>query len=160
MIVTIRKATAADLEPVRSMVVAAYEGYIPRVGAKPGPMRADYDALIRAGQVWLAEEDGAPVGLLVLAPQPDHLLLENIAVTPAAQGRGIGTRLMGFVEDEARRLGLAEIRLYTHVTMTENIAYYGRRGYVETHRATDQGFTRVFFRKSVNPTLTNGRSST
>jgi hypothetical protein len=48
-----------------------------------------------------------------------------------------------------RRLRLPEIRLYTNEAMTENLAYYPRRGYTETHRAAEDGFNRVFFRKPV-----------
>jgi ribosomal protein S18 acetylase RimI-like enzyme len=57
--------------------------------------------------------------------------------------------LLAFAEEEARRCGLPEIRLYTNEAMTENIAYYPRRGYTETHRARDEGFSRVFFRKAL-----------
>jgi hypothetical protein len=31
--------------------------------------------------------------------------------------------------------------------MTENLAYYPRHAYIETHRAEQDGFRRVFFRK-------------
>jgi GNAT superfamily N-acetyltransferase len=139
----------ADVQAVRAVVVAAYQHYVARIGREPGPMRADYDAAVRDGQVWLAVQDGGVVGLVVLVPEPDHLLLENIAVIPAQQGQGIGTQLMTFVEDEARRHGLTEVRLYTHEMMTENIAYYGRRGYIETHRDGEDGFRRAFFRKTL-----------
>ena len=144
-----RRALAVDAETVRAIVVAAYQRYVSRIGREPGPMRANYDSLVGDGNVWLAADDGVVVGLVVLVPEPDHLLLENVAVTPAAQGRGIGTQLMVFVEDEARRRGLTEVRLYTHEAMTENIAYYERRGYTETHRETEHGFRRVFFRKAL-----------
>ena len=33
--------------------------------------------------------------------------------------------------------------------MTENLTYYARHGYRETHRATQDGYRRVFFTKSV-----------
>ena len=80
-------------------------------------------------------------------PLAGYLLLENVAVLPAAQGRGIGGRLLGLAEQHARSLGLGEIRLYTNEAMTENLAYYRRHGYTETHRAGQDGFRRVFFRK-------------
>lgn len=110
-------------------------------------MDADYDEAVRRGSVWVATDDGSVVGVLVLIPRPDHLLLENIAVTPTAQGRGIGNQLLAFAEDIARRRGLDEIRLYTHETMIENLAYYARHGYTETHRAQQDGFHRVFLSK-------------
>jgi hypothetical protein len=34
--------------------------------------------------------------------------------------------------------------------MTENLTYYPRRGYTETHRMQQDGFQRVFFRKRLD----------
>lgn len=39
------------------------------------------------------------------------------------------------------------IRLCTNEAMTENLAYYLRMGYPETHRAVENGYHRVFFTK-------------
>ncbi len=102
---------------------------------------------VRGGLAWAAVRDGEVVGLLVLAVKPDHLLLENVAVLPSAQGCGIGARLLALAEDQARELGRDEIRLYTNEAMTENLVYYPKHGYAETHRAEQDGFRRVFFRK-------------
>jgi ribosomal protein S18 acetylase RimI-like enzyme len=88
-------------------------------------------------------------GLAILIARPGHLLLENVAVPPAAQKRGVGSRLLVLAEDQARSLRLSEIWLYTNEAMTENLAYYTRHGYVETHRAEQDGFRRVFFRKQL-----------
>jgi predicted N-acetyltransferase YhbS len=94
-------------------------------------------------------QESTLIGLIVLVPARDHLLLENIAVRPGWQGRGVGHRLMRFAEHEAIRLGLPAVVLYTNELMTENLKYYGRRGYVETHRAEQGGFRRVFLRKQL-----------
>jgi GNAT superfamily N-acetyltransferase len=87
--------------------------------------------------------------LIVLLAEADHLLLDNVAVDPAAQGQGVGRALIGFAAAEARRRGYREMRLYTHQMMTENIALYARTGWVETGRGEQGGFARVFFRKEV-----------
>ncbi len=143
----IRPADAADLPAVERIVRAAYAMYIARIGKPPGPMLDDYAALVRAHCVWVA---GTPVaGLVVLLAEPDHLLLDNVAVDPAAQGQGLGRALITFAADEARRRGYREMRLYTHQTMTENIALYARTGWQETGRGEQDGFERVFFRKDV-----------
>ena len=89
-------------------------------------------------------------GFAIIIAQPGYLLLDNVAVLPAAQGRGIGARLLALAEEQARGLGLREIRLYTNETMTENLAYYPRHGYAETHRAEQDRFNRVFFRKPID----------
>ena len=143
----IRPADAADLPEVERIVRDAYGKYIARIGTPPGPMLDDYAALVRGHAVWVA---GAPVmGLVVLLAQADHLLLDNVAVDPAAQGQGVGRALIAFAAAEARRRGYREMRLYTHQTMTENIALYARTGWVETGRGGQRGLARVFFRKEV-----------
>jgi GNAT superfamily N-acetyltransferase len=147
--IDVRPAAPADALAVTELVDAAYRGYVPRIGKRPAPMDADYAGLIDAGLVWVAESDAAILGVLVLVVHSDHLLLENIAVAPDGQGRGVGSLLMQTAERHARDAGVPEVRLYTHEAMTENHAYYTRRGFTETHRAVDDGFSRVFFTKRI-----------
>jgi GNAT superfamily N-acetyltransferase len=143
----IRPADAGDLPEVERIVRDAYIKYIARIGKPPGPMLDDYAVLVRTHCVWVA---GAPVvGVIVLLGEADHLLLDNVAVDPSAQGSGVGRALIRFAEAEARRRGYGEMRLYTHAMMTENIALYARTGWVETGRGEQNGFSRVFFRKEV-----------
>lgn len=110
-------------------------------------MTEDYLSLISAGEVWVAEHDGVLAGLLVLKVKSDHVLLDNVAVAPVFQGSGLGTQLLDFTDRYASEHGFTEVRLYTNEAMTENLGYYRRRGFVETHRATDRGYRRVFFAK-------------
>ena len=74
----------------------------------------------------------------------------NSELRPHLRRPRIGSRLLARAEEYARGLGLSEIRLYTNAAMAENLAYYPRRGYIETHRADQDGFHRVFFRKPVS----------
>ena len=145
--VHIRPANADEAAALSELSREAYGHYVDRMGKEPAPMTEDYASLVQAGGVWVAEHDGALVGLLVLTRRADHLLLDNVAVSPRARSMGIGARLLEFTEDHAREHGLPEIRLYTNEFMTENLAYYARRGYTETGRATDGGYRRVFFTK-------------
>jgi N-acetylglutamate synthase-like GNAT family acetyltransferase len=146
---TTRAARVDDVAAVRQLVQAAYGHYPPVLGVTPAPLTADYAALVAAGQVHVAEQDGSVVGVLVLEAHPDHLLVENVAVAPSAQGHGVGSTLLDWAEREAADRGLADLRLYTHERMTENLAYYLRRGYTETHRTDDGGFHRIHFAKTV-----------
>jgi len=149
-VITIRLAVEADAAALRRIAVAAYQHYVPRIGREPAPMTADYADAARRGQAWVAAEEGEAAGFIILIPQPGYLLLENVAVLPAAQGRGVGARLLALAEEHACSLHLPEVRLYTNEAMTENLAYYPRHGYTETHRAQQDGFRRVFFRKRLN----------
>ena len=146
----IRRAGPGDVGELRAIAAAAYQKYMSRIGRAPAPMTADYAQAVRDGQAWAALEDGQIVGFAIIIAQPGYLLLDNVAVLPAAQGRGIGAQLLALAEEQARGLGLREIRLYTNETMTENLAYYPRHGYAETHRAEPDGFNRVFFRKPID----------
>jgi len=96
-------------------------------------------------------EGGNPVGLIVLVPQADHLLVENVAVDPAFQRGGVGRALLAHAEQRAAQRGLREIRLYTNAAMTENLSLYPRLGYRETGRDTEHGFQRVYFSKVSPP---------
>ena len=98
------------------------------------PPGGDYDQLIAAGSVTvLVSPGGAEVaGLIVLVPEPGALLIENVAVDPRAQGRGLGRTMLAHAEAVARDAGLASLRLYTHRLMATNVALYTHLGYTVT----------------------------
>jgi ribosomal protein S18 acetylase RimI-like enzyme len=143
----IRAARADDAASIQSLVLAAYGHYVERIGKPPGPMHDDYARRIAADQTWVLEDGAEIVGLVVLEERPELLLLDNIAVQPAAQGKGLGRALIAFAEQEAMRRGYGELRLYTHVLMTENIALYQRLGFAEIGRVQEKGFDRVYMAK-------------
>lgn len=143
----IRPARRDDSTALFALAQEAYGHYVSRIGRNPAPMDADYGAAVETDLVWVAEQDDQIVGLLVLEIAADHVLIENVAVAPHAQGLGLGARLLALADEQARERGIREVRLYTHEAMTENQEYYCRRGYRETHRSGDSGYERVFFAK-------------
>lgn len=142
-------AVPTDADAMRALARAAYEKYVPRIGREPGPMGADYEAIAASGNALLVWQGSQLVAFLVTELEDDALLIDNVAVSPAVQGAGLGSRLLVIAEEQAVDAGKPTVRLYTHEKMTENIALYARRGYVETHRATEHGFTRVFMSKTL-----------
>ena len=149
--VEIRQAVGADEPGVRACVDAAYAPYVERMGKPPAPMLDDYTNLINSGIVYVATLDDRLVGIIVLWPKEDHLYVDNVAVLPEAQGTGVGAALLGFADAQAQRAGLNEIRLYTNEKMTENIEYYPKKGYHETHRASDASYERVYYSRFLDP---------
>lgn len=145
----IRAAEPGDIAAIERIVHDAYSPYIDRNGATPGPMLDDYAARVAQRVVHVLETIDGIEGLVVLIPEPETrcMLLDNIAVLRSAQGRGHGRALLQWAEDAAGQAGFSHIRLYTQEVMVENIAIYTRRGYVETHRATELGLNRVFMKK-------------
>ena len=140
----IRLANVSDADAVRTLVREAYQRWVERFGREPSPMRDDYAQRIADGQVWVLEVDGDVVGLVVLKDEPEALLIPNVAVAAAAQGKGHGRRLVTFAEDEARRRGYGEIRLYVNALMVENVALYQHLGFAEIGRVHNKVFDRVY----------------
>ena len=52
-----------------------------------------------------------------------------------------------FAAEEARRRGLGELGLYTHVVMTGALGLYRALGYEETARRVEDGYARVYLRQ-------------
>ncbi len=146
----LRPARDADAERLTELVQAAYGHYVARMGRPPGPMTEDYAALVRDGLVTVAERGGEIAGLVVLDTGDEGFTVENVAVEPAHQGTGVGRALLEYAEAEARRRGSDAVALYTHETMTENLALYRRIGYVEyDRRPIDVGHV-IYLRKPLH----------
>lgn len=146
---TLRRAEPADVEAITGLVQAAYSPYIARIGKPPAPMLDDYRQVIADSEVHVALQGERVAGVLVLEREGDEMLLANVAVLPECKGQGIGKVLMHLCETRSRQVGCSAVRLYTHERMTENIAIYRTLGFVETHRAQEHGFSRVFMRKAL-----------
>jgi ribosomal protein S18 acetylase RimI-like enzyme len=144
--VKIRGANDADIPVLETIVEDAYGGYVHRIGIRPAPMDANYEERVRHSHVFVAD-DGEVLGLIVLIPADDHLLVENVAVAPVHQGAGVGRRLLRYAEEHARDRGLDRLCLYTNAAMAKNIELYRRLGYREDERRGEGGFERVFFSK-------------
>lgn len=147
----IRAARLDDAPGVAACVAAAYTPWIAIVGAVPGPMRDDYDEVLRTRAVHVVEQDGRIVGVLVLGRTDEGFLLENVAVLPEFAGLGFGRALLRRAEHEALAAGDDAIVLYTHARMAANLALYRRIGYVEYARRQEDGLDRVYLRKQLAP---------
>ncbi|OOF95292.1 hypothetical protein ASPCADRAFT_207777 [Aspergillus carbonarius ITEM 5010] len=145
----VRLATHDDQHTIEEIIQEAFSIYIPLIGRKPQPMLDDYSPLIRAGHVYVVERDNEIKGTVMLVPEKDALLLDNIAVAESARGTGLGRKMLEFADEAARRAGYHALRLHTNEMMVENIAIYTRMGYVETHRVENKGFKRVYMAKNL-----------
>jgi GNAT superfamily N-acetyltransferase len=132
----LRRAVSADAAAVRDLTRAAYAKWVALIGREPTPTTADYDRAVVEHIVELWEEDGQLLGLIEVIPAAALLLIENIAVRPDQQGKGIGGKLLLHAEGLARSLGLNDTQLYTNAAFASNLSFYSRRGYQEFRRGT------------------------
>ncbi|KAH0352726.1 hypothetical protein KCU83_g3529, partial [Aureobasidium melanogenum] len=159
---TISLASPDHLNAVTDLITLAYTPYITRLnGKKPAPMTADYAALINSSCLYIlsasspssasASASSAILGCisLELITTGEALEINNLAVSPTAQGKGYGKLLMKFAEDVAKEKGVKKLELYTNVKMVENLILYKKLGYEEVGRWSEDGFERVFFVKDL-----------
>jgi N-acetylglutamate synthase-like GNAT family acetyltransferase len=142
-----RRATLEDASEVRELVNRAFVKYIPLIGRKPLPMVADHADLIVNHDVWVLEEASEIIAVLEMVANTDDLHIDTVAVKNTHQAKGIGQKLLAFVETRARELGLPAVTLFTNERYTVLLEMYARLGYVETHRVDVQGTDAVHMRK-------------
>ena len=132
----LRRAGLEDAEAVRVLTRLAYAKWVPLIGREPLPMTADYQRAVVEHMIDLYEVDGDLHALIETIAENDYLLIENLAVHPSQQGKGLGELLLTHAHNLARQLGYDEIRLYTNEAFAANIDFYAKRGFAEYARET------------------------
>lgn len=126
----IRQGTADDVAAITALTRAAYAKWVPLIGREPLPMKADYAVAIERHRFDLLFVSDALAALIETVERDDDLLIENVAVSPAFQKRGLGRRLIAHAEALAVAAGKPCIRLYTNSRFEENLRLYAALGYV------------------------------
>ncbi len=146
----IRSARADETDAVTTLVVAAFTPYEAEIGKLPAPALYDYAALIATGRVRVAVDDGDMLGVIYTYPEPDGaVMLDVLAVSDAARGRGIARVLVEDAERDARGHGASLMRVYTNAVMTGPQVMYPKLGYTETHRGDSDGYARIHYEKAI-----------
>ncbi len=88
------------------------------------------EVIARGGEIFCALLDHVVVGCACVAPSGDgSMQLMKFAVTPAAQGRGIGRRLCERAVEFARAQGASCITLWSNSGLTAALRLYGSLGF-------------------------------
>lgn len=144
-----RPAEAGDVSDIQDLTRLAYAPWVGVIGREPLPMSADYAAAVRDHLIELAHREGNLCGLIEMVREPESLLIENLAVAPEQQGRGLGTILLRRADKCAAQLGLPMLRLYTNQAFQSNISFYERFGFAVERTEAFMGGRTVYMRKSV-----------
>lgn len=143
--VTIRPARQAELEEIWALVCRAVAHMNalgnPQWGADY-PTRDFYAGDIDRGELYAAVIRGQLAGVACVntseSPEYDPLpwttsrpavVIHRMAVDPAFQRRGVGAALFAFAEGEARRRGIAAMRIDTYSLNDRMQALIGRMGF-------------------------------
>ncbi len=148
--IVLRPAAIEDAPAIRELTRDAYAKWVPVIGREPKPMTADYDEAVRRHKIDLLYVDGELAALIETIPEPDHILIENVAVSPRFQRRGLGRHLLAHIEQVAKSRGYGQVRLYTNKLFAENVRLYLRLGYrVDREEEVKNGIA-VHMRKSLS----------
>jgi N-acetylglutamate synthase-like GNAT family acetyltransferase len=126
----IRRGRAGDMRALQTIEQQARTRYSGLAGfefvcATP-PISVDR---LTAGETWVAELMGTPVGFALVQPMDGYVFLANISVAPAAAGRGVGSALLQRVIDRATELGASAVTLATFRAPPWNGPWFRRQGF-------------------------------
>ncbi len=128
--VNTRAAQLDDAENIARLVNAAFRPerfFIAADRTNPEKVRD----LLQKGKFVVAEEDGALAGCVYMEVRGERGYFGLLAVDPALQRSGVGSRLVAIAEDECRSAGCRVMDLTIVNLRTELPAFYQRLGYVE-----------------------------
>ena len=117
------------------------------------PTRDD-QLTLPAGLILVATLHGEPVGCGALKlPKPisdSPAEIKRLWVSPSVRGLGLGRRLLGELEAQARRHRYGTVRLDTNRALTEAISMYRASGYREVPAYNDEPYAHHWFEKDLS----------
>jgi ribosomal protein S18 acetylase RimI-like enzyme len=135
--VALRPATTADSEFCYQLHKAAMGGYITAIwGWDEQVQRAFHARAFNPGRWQIITADGADAGMLDVEYRPGEIYLARIELRPDHQRRGIGTRLVSALLDEATKKG-QDLVLDVLTVNHRARALYQRLGMTEVARHGD-----------------------
>lgn len=127
------RTVPSDADPATALVeamVAEVSQMYGRIDVPGAPSATPADFAPPGGAFVVLYEDGTPVaGGGVKRLDDEACEIKRMYVVPAARGRGLASRLLVALEDEARALGYAIARLDTGPQQPAAQAMYERAGY-------------------------------
>jgi GNAT superfamily N-acetyltransferase len=140
----VEPVTPALYGPLGELTVAAYRGLPGRpTSDRYAAMLRDVASRAREAEVLVAlDDDGSLLGGVTYVGDPsnswaefkaeDEACFRMLAVTPDAQGRGVGRALVEACIERARRDGKSRLSLLTTATMASAHRLYERLGFRRT----------------------------
>ena len=137
----IRRAENGDAEVLRRLAERLVTFDLPRWRTPATISECDGREMVEAvsagnadAEVFLAEQDGQPVGCLHILATTDffgmkHAHISVIATTAAAEGSGVGRALMAHAEEWTRRRGLPLLTLNVFASNTRARRFYEKAGF-------------------------------
>jgi GNAT superfamily N-acetyltransferase len=121
----VRRAHPSEARAIADLYIASRRGasaFIPTVHTDDETRAWVSGYLLPRLEVWVAEANGALLGMMALEDD----LVDQLYISPAAQRRGVGDRLIA----HAKKLRPSQLRLYTFERNAPARRFYEARGFV------------------------------
>lgn len=133
MMISLRRAEQKDLPRIQALFAEMMRAIDPASSGE-GYAPEDVAYYFSGGDDWicLAEEAGEAVAFLAMETHREdvnYIYLDDLSVTVALRGRGIGTMLLNEAEKFARSMGISLIVLHVKITNPRAKALYERMGF-------------------------------
>lgn len=147
--VQIRIASRDESEKIAAVMREAFAEfeslYTPEAFAVTIPDAAEIQKRFDEGAIWAALADEKLVGTVSTVSDGKKLYIRSMAVLPAAQGLGIGRKLLGTIENFALENEYDRLFLYTTPFLAGAIRLYEQNGFVRGAIETDNFFGTPWF---------------
>lgn len=91
------------------------------------------DKNLDKGELYIAEENEETVASFILKSTDSNTIeIKNIAVLENLQGKGIGTILLSYIKENAKKRGFKEVLVGTCDQCKNEIAFYKKAGFIIT----------------------------
>ncbi|WP_370159968.1 GNAT family N-acetyltransferase [Limimaricola soesokkakensis] len=150
----IRKANSDEVQECEAVLRAAFDGFVRRLGRN---LREDaYSGLpdeVSEARVLVAIDQSSIRGVAIYSLVDNSWNIDQVAVRPVDQGRGVGSALIERISSDAKAMGVATLRLDTVEFMSDLLRLYRRHGFEVAEKGLPKhgrdNFMRVFMRKNI-----------
>ena len=141
---TIRAATLRDARAIATLVRLAFSMQSRPTTPPPSALKETAATIVEhlgLGGGAVVEEGGMLVGAVLWNEEEGGLYVGRLSVHPDHRRQGIAGALMEQAEREARRRGLAIMRLGVRLALEDNRRFFASCGFTETTLHSHEGFS-------------------
>lgn len=134
-----------DWEAIHSLVANAFAYMDGQVDPPSSIYRWSPDvfaAEAQSGAAYLAEDQGALVGVGFGKVAGDAYHVGKIAVAPEARGKGVAKAIIAMADADTKLHGLAALELESRIELTENHQTFAALGFAKTGETAHHGYDR------------------
>ena len=143
MEVNLREAVDQDAPTLLEVRQAAFIQYLGRLDPPSGVHRETADLVrkkLKTGKAVIASVGGEVAGCVFYRAEGAHIYLGRLSVLLDYRRQGIGSSLINYVEEFARRCQVPRVQLRVRLALPQLLAYYEGKGHQPVESRSHEGY--------------------